>query len=77
MVKRRTRACAGLSALPIFFVAMAVADGIEPTGYVDERMINVHYYYYYVNIITHYLNTVTNYFYIGVNTSFDDWFPTA
>ena len=38
MVKPRTCACAGLSALPVFFVAMAVADGIQPTGYVDERM---------------------------------------
>ena len=41
MSKRRKCAYADLSALPFFFVRMAIADGIEPTGY--------------FNIITHYL----------------------
>ena len=50
MLKRRKSACAGLSALPFFFVAMAVADGIEPTAY--------------FNIITNYLNIIANYLYI-------------
>ena len=41
MLKRLKCAYAGLSALPVFFVRMAVADGIDLTGY--------------FNIITHYL----------------------
>ena len=50
VLKCRKRACAGLSALPIFFVAMAVADGIEPTSY--------------FNMITNYLSIITNDLYI-------------
>ena len=49
----------GLSTLPFFFVAMAVADGIERTDY--------------FNIITAYLNIITNYLYMWVNMSFDIW----
>ena len=49
-----------LSALPIFFVEMAVADGIEPTGQ--------------FKMITNYVNIITNYLYIRVNMSFDAWF---
>ena len=42
MLKRRKCVCAGLSALPIFFVAMAVADGLFQHNY-------------YLNIITGYV----------------------
>ena len=50
VLMQRKCACAGLSALPIFFVAMAVAFDIEPTGS--------------LNTITNYLNIITNYVYI-------------
>ena len=36
MLKWRKCARAGLSAFPFFFVSMAVADGIESTGYFNN-----------------------------------------
>ena len=50
MLKRRKCACAGLSVLPNFYAAMAVADGMEEMGY--------------FNIITNYMTIITNYLYM-------------
>ena len=50
MLKRCKCACAGLATLLFFFVGMAFADDIKPTGY--------------ANIVSNYFNIITNYLYI-------------